>query len=206
MPPQRRDQPASSAAAPMVFQDKTTSLAGVMPGSILELPALMVTLALKLSVPKKAPRMVRPAALKVLCPDTYSGNGGVTTLSAWYGCQFWPRTCPKPLPGPSQEVTCWFLYRSRMAVIGRAKSFLASYLHAQAEMLASSRALPSAKNSLTSRSRLLLRMRDRAWANVAMCPGGSSVWGPSAQYSALTFWASVRLEVSRRAVSMSVGS
>ena len=37
---------------------------------------------------------MRPAALKVLCPDTYSGNAGVTTLAAWYGIQFWPSTFP----------------------------------------------------------------------------------------------------------------
>ena len=37
---------------------------------------------------------MRAAALKVLWPDTYSGNGGVTTVSSWYGSQFWPRTDP----------------------------------------------------------------------------------------------------------------
>jgi hypothetical protein len=75
MPPYRHDMPGSSAASVSVFQDRITFLAGVMPGSIFELLAGMVTLALKLSVPKKEIRTLRPAALKVLCPDTYSGNG-----------------------------------------------------------------------------------------------------------------------------------
>jgi hypothetical protein len=59
--------------------------------------------------------------------------------------------------------------------------------------------LPSAKNSLTSWSTVSLRMRDNASLKVTMWPGGNAVPGPSAQYSAVTFWASVRLEVSRRA-------
>ena len=72
-----------------------------------------------------------------------------------------------------------------MAVIGRQKSYW--YLAAQAAMLASISALPSTKNSLTSGRGCCCRMRDRAWANTAMCPGGNSDFGPSAQYSALTF-------------------
>lgn len=43
IPPQRRDMPAWSAASVSVFHDNTTGLAGVMPGSILELHAGMVT-------------------------------------------------------------------------------------------------------------------------------------------------------------------
>ena len=66
-----------------------------------------------------------------------------------------------------------------MAVIGRTESYW--YLARQAEMLASIRALPRTKNSLTSWSRVFLRMRDRAWANTAMWPGGNSDRGPSAQ-------------------------
>ena len=42
----------------------------------------MVTLAPKLSLPVNLARMAAAAELKVLCPDTYSGNGGVTTLGA----------------------------------------------------------------------------------------------------------------------------
>src|SRR4030095_14248183 len=90
-----------------------------------------------------------------------------------------------------------------MAVTGRTKSHL--YFSRQAAMLESSIALPSAKNSLVSVSRLWPRFRERAWANTAVWPGGNSVRGPSAQYSALAFLTSSRLLVSARAVSMSVG-
>ena len=43
----------------------------------------MVTVAPKVSLPVNAASMVAPAALKVEWPDRYSGNAGVTTLSAW---------------------------------------------------------------------------------------------------------------------------
>ena len=80
--------------ASSVFQLSTTGFAGVTPGSIFELPAGMVTFALKLSVPKNLLITARPAALNVLCPETYSGKPGVTTLSAWYGSHLWPSTLP----------------------------------------------------------------------------------------------------------------
>jgi hypothetical protein len=88
MPPKRRDMPALPAAAEKVGQDRVTSLAGVpglvgVLGSIREVPALTVTLAPKLSEPKKVETTRPPAALKVEWPDTYSGNGGVTTRSSW---------------------------------------------------------------------------------------------------------------------------
>jgi hypothetical protein len=86
--------PAWSAIASSVFHDSTTGLAGVTSGSIFELPAGRVTLALKLSVPKNWLITARPAALNVLWPETYSGNPGVTTLSAWYGSQRSPGTLP----------------------------------------------------------------------------------------------------------------
>src|SRR6266704_2773314 len=91
-----------------------------------------------------------------------------------------------------------------MAQIGRQKSNV--YLADQAEMPASSSALPSTKNILTSVSRLSPRLRDRACAITAQWPGGNSVPGPSAQYSAIIFLVSERLLVSARAVSMSFGS
>ena len=52
-------------------------------GSIREVPALTVTLAPKLSEPRKVEMTRAPAALKVEWPDTYPGNGGVTTRSSW---------------------------------------------------------------------------------------------------------------------------
>src|SRR4051794_24660046 len=91
MPPYRRDQPASSAAAVNVGQVSVTSFAGVPTGwlasfgSNLDEPAVMVALAPNVSVPRNAWNTTQVAPLNVECPDTYSGNGGVTTLSAWYG-------------------------------------------------------------------------------------------------------------------------
>jgi hypothetical protein len=65
MPPQRRDQPASSAVSISLGQELTTFVAGVMPGSILEMPASMVTLALKSALfPKNMLSTRLPAALK----------------------------------------------------------------------------------------------------------------------------------------------
>jgi hypothetical protein len=66
MPPQRRDQPASSDVSISVFQEMTTSVAGV-PGSIFELPALKVAWALNAALfPKAMLRTRLPAALNVL--------------------------------------------------------------------------------------------------------------------------------------------
>jgi hypothetical protein len=67
-----------------VGQYRVTSLAGLpelvaVRGSIRELPALTVTLAPKLSEPRKVEMTRAPAPLKVEWPDTYSGNGGVTS-------------------------------------------------------------------------------------------------------------------------------
>jgi hypothetical protein len=65
MPPQRRDQPTSSAVSISVGQEMTTFVAGVMPGSILELPASMVMLALKSALfPKNMLSTRLPAALR----------------------------------------------------------------------------------------------------------------------------------------------
>ncbi len=86
-------------------------------------------------------------------------------------------------------------------MVGRSESYW--YLAVQAKMLASSSALPSAKKSLTSWSAVLPFIREKACANSAMCPGGNSVFGPSAQYSAFTFCASDRLELSASSLSMS---
>src|SRR5215211_2829049 len=61
-----------------------------------------------------------------------------------------------------------------MAVIGRTKS--QRYLAAQAAMLASMSALPKAKNTLASVSRLWPRRRDRTWVIRAQWPGGTPTW------------------------------
>ena len=47
-----------------------------------ELPGLIVTLAPNRSLPVNCWTLV-PAPLKVECPDTYSGNGGVGKVEAW---------------------------------------------------------------------------------------------------------------------------
>src|SRR5829696_4699885 len=66
-------------------------------------------------------------------------------------------------------------------------------LASQAVMLASSSALVTPKNTLASTSRVCLSRRLSHWANTPQCPGGVSLPGPSSQYWAMTFWASVKL-------------
>jgi hypothetical protein len=60
-----------------------TSLIGTAPGSTLELPAGSVTEAPKRSLCVKRFRISAAAALKLLCPEEYSGNGGVGKLANW---------------------------------------------------------------------------------------------------------------------------
>src|SRR4029453_7823658 len=72
----------------------------------------------------------------------------------------------------------------RTSVMGRTESQFR--LPSQAVMLASSRALLSAKYMRASLSILLASRRLTYWANTFQCPGGNSERGPSAQYSAMT--------------------
>src|SRR5215208_6232530 len=72
----------------------------------------------------------------------------------------------------------------RTAMMGRTESQFR--LPSQAVMLASSRALLSAKYNRASSSRVLASRRLTYWANTFQCPGGNSDFGPSAQYSAMT--------------------
>ena len=83
MPPWRRDMPASSLAELKVGQTSGVGSSGVAPGSMDELPGLIVTLAPNRSLPVNRCRTLAPAPLKVECPDTYSGNGGVGKVEAW---------------------------------------------------------------------------------------------------------------------------
>lgn len=71
-------------------------------------------------------------------------------------------------------------------MMGRTESNVALLSHAV--IPASKMALVRAKNSWTSRSRLWWARRDTTWAKRSQWPGGSSDLGPSAQYSAITFW------------------
>src|SRR4030095_2174742 len=71
----------------------------------------------------------------------------------------------------------------RTAVMGRTESQFR--LPSQAVMLASNRALLSAKYIRASSSRVLASRRLTYWANTFQCPGGVTDRGPSAQYSAI---------------------
>jgi hypothetical protein len=83
MPPWRRESPASSSALVKVGQVSTIGIAGVARGSIRDEPAGMVTWAPNRSLPVNIRKTRAPAALKVLWPDTYSGNGGVSEVIGW---------------------------------------------------------------------------------------------------------------------------
>ena len=88
-----------------------------------------------------------------------------------------------------------------MAVTLRAESYL--YFWYQEAMPASIIAFPTRKNSLTSVSSEWPFLREMAWANSAVWPGGNSDLGPSAQYSAVAFSWSVRLAASSMAMGRS---
>jgi hypothetical protein len=66
MPPRRRDRAASSAASENVRHVSVTGLAGVIPGSIIELPAGSVTDRSIRSLPVNAARISTLAALNAL--------------------------------------------------------------------------------------------------------------------------------------------
>jgi hypothetical protein len=53
------------------------SVAGTAPGSILEEPASTIATAPSVSLAVNDFKISALAALKALCPDTYSANGGV---------------------------------------------------------------------------------------------------------------------------------
>ena len=72
--------PAWSDASRNVGHASVAAFAGTIPGSTLLLPAGNVTLAPRTVLPVNRSRMVAPAALKMLCPEMNSGNGGVTTV------------------------------------------------------------------------------------------------------------------------------
>jgi hypothetical protein len=75
--------PAWSAAWLKVAQLRVRSRAGTTPGSVLELPADKVTEAPNRSLFVNSLRISAPAALNVLCPELYSGNGGVGKVLGW---------------------------------------------------------------------------------------------------------------------------
>src|SRR5690349_4665372 len=77
IPPYRREMPASFAASLKVFHCKVMGVDGVRPGSMLDEPWGKVTESPKPSLPVNSNRTSAPAALNALCPEMYSGNGGV---------------------------------------------------------------------------------------------------------------------------------
>src|ERR1700720_1506770 len=95
--------PASLAASVNVSQRSVIGWAGVTPGSIFEVPEGSVTASPKWLLPVHSSRILAAAALYVLWPDTYSGNGGVGDVASWYGIHCEPFISIVPLPGPPQE-------------------------------------------------------------------------------------------------------
>src|SRR5207247_5127138 len=135
--------PAWSAASENVPQESVTSLAGTAPGSIFELPAGRVVEPRNRSLCVNSLRISAPAALKLLCPDEYSGKGGVGKVVSWYGDQAAPSISRVPRYGPAQARTSWPCRRVRMAVIGRTE--LKARLLSHAQQPASDNAVVSAK-------------------------------------------------------------
>ncbi len=163
-----------------VRQRNVTSRAGVTPGSISDDPWATTACPPNASLPVKRLSTSAAAALNVLCPDTYSPNGGVGNVGGWYGTHSAPSTVRPPHVG---MVCPW--YRKRIAVIGRAES--RSRLTSHEAMPASMTELASAKNSLASWSSPCRSRAEICWANRHQWPGGVSLLGPSDQYSEIAF-------------------
>jgi hypothetical protein len=83
MPPYRREMPASSAASENVGHESVMSTAGTLPGSTFELPAAIVAAPPNAFLRVNRRRISAPAALKLLWPEEYSGNGGVGKYVGW---------------------------------------------------------------------------------------------------------------------------
>src|SRR5262245_35629766 len=133
-----------------------------------------------LSVPKKPASTAAPAALNVLCPDVYDGNGGVGIS----GVQSLSATV-SGLPSVSA---------ARMAVTGRQKLY--SYFASQATRTASARAMLSRANSRAFSARLRPRAADTSCATMFQCPGGVAVPGPLIQNRAISVCSAVRVVLS----------
>src|SRR6266550_1418158 len=117
-----RESPASFAAAVKVGQESVTAVAGAIPGCTFDEPAATVAEPPKSSLPVNDLRMVAAAALKALCPEQYSGNGGVRNVSGWKGFQFSPNTVAGFSGVPPQVGIVWPVFKKRIAVIGRSES------------------------------------------------------------------------------------
>src|SRR5438094_3713831 len=106
-----------------------TSSTGATPGSTAELPAANATEASNRSLPVKRRRISAPAALKLLCPEEYSGKGGVGNVVGWYGNHAPPSNIRVPWYGPAHAVIGCPSNRYLIAVTGRtdANSHLLSH-------------------------------------------------------------------------------
>jgi hypothetical protein len=90
----------------MYPQYSTTGTAGVIPGSIAEVPGAKVTDAPNQFLPVNNSSTLAAAALNVLCPEMNSGNGGVGNEAGWYGNQSAPSMRTVPFPGPPHDRIC----------------------------------------------------------------------------------------------------
>src|SRR5947209_6409485 len=160
-----RLMPASAAAAEKLANERRT------PGR----PSEVVSKRTR-SVPKKFASAAAAAPLKLLCPDVYAGNGGVSSS----GVQL-RSAGAAGLPLSSD---------SRMAVIGRQNANV--NLHHQHRIAVSAMLTFSSANRRAFCASVLPRARAASWAIRFQCPGGVDVPGSSAQNLAISVWSGVR--------------
>src|SRR5687767_11579203 len=129
------------------------------------------------SRPKNAARTVAPAALNVLCPEVYSGNGGVASSGVH----------PASFAVSSRESRSPL----RIAVIGRQK--WNAYLQSHERIAASASAMFRSANSRAFCSSVRPCCPLTSCAITFQCPGGVTVPAPSAQNLAISVSSSVRV-------------
>src|SRR5260370_5376719 len=114
--------PAWFAASEKVGQASVRALPGTAPGSVLELAVGNVTEPPKRSLRVNSVRISAAAALKLLCPEEYSGKGGVGKVVGWYGNQDPPSITCVRWKGPAQARTALPKNSGLIAGIGRTQS------------------------------------------------------------------------------------
>src|SRR5687768_4767632 len=146
-----RLMPASAAASEKVANDRVT------PGITSD-----VVVKLMSSDSKNVASTAAPAALNVLWPDVYDGNGGVAISGVQVGSG-----SVAPLPSRSPL---------RIAVTGRQKSN--SYFESHALTPASASAMLSSANRRAVSTKVVPRAWTICCAMTFQCPGGVTVPGP----------------------------
>jgi len=68
-------------------------------------PAVLFSVSSNLSLPVNNSSILAQAALTVLWPDTYPGNGGVMNVDGEYGNHSAAGRVTHPLPGPAHPIT-----------------------------------------------------------------------------------------------------